>query len=264
MGRQFRAKGDHICLPGVQPAGKRAADCGTMGALRTLKKLDALIFDFDGVVVDNEPVHLRCFQQVLQPLGVELTRADYYARYLGYDDHDCFATVLRDQGRDYTEALLAELTERKTLAIKRAYAESVQPQPGAVELIRSAAAAGLPLAVCSGALRDEIDLAARTVGVADCFRLIVSAADVARGKPDPEGYRLALNRLTGACGRTLAAGRCVVVEDAPAGIQAAKGAGMNVLAVTTSYPAADLAAADRIVNSLADVSLQTLEELIRQ
>ena len=229
-----------------------------------MKNLDALIFDFDGVVVDNEPVHLRCFQEALRPLGVELTRTDYYGRYLGYDDHDCFAAVLRDQGRDHTEALLAELTRRKTQVIKQAYAESVQPQPGAVELIRSAAAAGLPLAVCSGALREEIDLAARTIGVADCFTIIVSADDVAHGKPDPEGYRLALKRLAGACGRKLAAANCVVVEDAPAGIQAAKEAGMNVLAVTTSYAADQLAAADRVVNSLADVSLQALQELIPQ
>jgi len=221
-----------------------------------------LIFDFDGVVVDSEPIHLAGFQQVLAPLGVELTREAYYTKHLGSDDHDCLADVLADSGVHCSQQQLAELIASKTAIVKRAFAESVMPLDGAVELIRAAAAAGVPLGVCSGALRDEIELASRAIGVLDCFSRIVSAEDVNRGKPDAEGYRLVLERLSEATGRRLKAARCVAVEDSPAGIQSAKGAGMKVLAVTTSYPAEALKDARRIVDSLAQVTVSSLDEML--
>jgi beta-phosphoglucomutase len=229
--------------------------------------MDALIFDFDGVVVDSEPIHFAGFRRVLRTAGIELTEEDYYSLYLGYDDHDCFEAVGRNTGVELTDRRIAELTAAKTQWVKQALAETIQPLPGAVELIRAAAAAGVPLAICSGALREEIELASRTVGIDTCIATIVAAEDVARGKPDPEGYLLACRQL----GRTppedgsppaCRPERCVVVEDSPAGIEAGKGAGMAVLAVTNSYPADQLAAADRIVASLADVSLAALEELL--
>ena len=227
-----------------------------------MARIDALIFDFDGIVVDSEPIHLAGFQRVMKGVGVRLTREDYYGKYLGYDDHDCFRIAAADAGVDLAEPRIAELIAAKTEYVRRAFAESIQPLPGAAELIRAAADAGVLVAVCSGALRGEIDLAARTVGVLDCFRAIVAAEDVRRGKPDPEGYLLALDRLSVAAGRTLDAGCCVVVEDAPAGIDASRAAGMKTLAVTNSYPAGRLAAADRVVDSLMDVALADLDELV--
>ncbi len=224
--------------------------------------MDALIFDFDGVVVDSEPLHLKCFQKLLAGRGVELTREAYYSKYLGFDDHDVFTAVMRDSGAACNEQEIAQLIAAKTELIKKVFAESVDPLPGAVELIAGAATNGTPVAVCSGALRDEITLAAKAIGVQEHFIAIVSAEDVRRGKPDPEGFRLALERLRAACRRELAVRQCVVVEDSPAGIEAAKSAGMKVLAVTNSYPAEALQAADRVVDSLADVSVASLEELL--
>jgi HAD superfamily hydrolase (TIGR01509 family) len=225
--------------------------------------MDALIFDFDGVVVDSEPIHLKCFREVLGPVGVRLTSKDYYGKYLGYDDHDCFAAVAADKGLSLGESRIAEMIAAKTALVRQAFAEAIRPLPGAVELIRSAAEAGIPVTVCSGALRDEIELAAKMVGALRHFRLIISAEDVSRGKPDPQGYRLTLRRLTTACGRRVAAGRCVAVEDSPAGIEAAAGTGMRVLAVTNSYPRSRLCQADRVVNSLSEVTIEQLEELCR-
>jgi len=224
--------------------------------------IDALIFDFDGVVVDSEPVHLACFQQILADHGVALSREDYYTKYLGFDDRDCFAAALQAAGKTSTGELISRMTADKTLLVQRAFAESIKPLSGAVELIRSAAAAGVPVGVCSGALRREIELAARTVGALEHFSTIVAADDVQKGKPDPQGYHMALEQLAKISGRKLAAVRCVVVEDAPAGISAAKAAGMRVLAVTNSYPTTELSAADRIVHSLTEVSAASLEELI--
>ena len=187
--------------------------------------MDALIFDFDGVVVDSEPVHLVCFQQVLAVHGLQLTPEDYYGKYLGYDDHDCFLAVLRDQGASANESKITKMIAEKSALVKESFGKAIEPMPGAVELIRSAADQKLAVAVCSGALRQEIELAARTVGVQDCFATIVSAENVPRGKPDPAGYTLTAQKLTELLGQAVRPGRCVVIEDSPAGIDAARAAG---------------------------------------
>lgn len=217
--------------------------------------------DFDGVVVDSEPVHLACFQRVLSEEGMVLTAEDYYAKYLGYDDRDCFLAVARDQGRPLKRPLEA-LIAAKTALVQQALSESIQPLPGAVELIRSARAAGVPVAVCSGALRKEIELASAAVEVLDCFTVIVSAEDVSAGKPDPQGFRLVLERLAAACGRPIRPQCSVAVEDSPAGIAAARAAGMKVLAVTNSYPPQRLQDAQRVVASLTEVNLADLDALV--
>jgi beta-phosphoglucomutase len=224
--------------------------------------MDAVIFDFDGVVVDSEPVHFAGFRDVLATLGLDLKLEDYYDKYLGYDDHDCLLIAARDRGVELSERQIADLTAAKTDLVQRAFRESIQPLPGAVTLIRAIAAAGVPMAICSGALRDEIILAGRTVGVLDCFQAIVAAQDVKRGKPDPQGYLAARSLLARAAGKDLRPRRCIVVEDSPAGIEAARAAGMKVLAVATSYRPNHLAKADRVVASLADVTFAQLQELL--
>ena len=223
--------------------------------------MDAVIFDFDGVVVDSEPVHFARFRDVLASINLELTEADYYDKYLGYDDHDCLLIAAADRGMALSEPQIADLTAAKTKLVQQTFAESIEALPGAVALIRDIHAASVPLAICSGALRDEIILASRTIGVLECFQVIVDAKDVARGKPDPEGYLTAQDKLAQAAGTKLRRQCCVVVEDSPAGIEAGKAAGMKVLAVATSYDTAHLTAADRVVNSLADVTVADLAAL---
>ncbi|MFP4106647.1 MAG: HAD family hydrolase [Phycisphaerae bacterium] len=223
--------------------------------------MDALIFDFDGVVVDSEPMHLAGFQQVLQSVGIEMSADEYYTKYLGYDDHDCLKIASEDKGRPLGEKQIAELTEKKTRLVQQMIRESIKPLPGSVELIRAAHDAGIPLAICSGALGDEVRLASDCIGVLECFQVITPAEDVTAGKPDPEGYRLTLERLRKYHAQPLEPQRCVVVEDSPAGIQSARSAGMNVLAVETSYPPDALQAAARIVHRLTDVTLEDVKEL---
>ncbi len=224
--------------------------------------MDALIFDFDGVVVNSEPIHLATFRSVLQTLGVPLSTEDYYAKYIGFNDHDCFQAALLDAGKPFTEPQLAELIARKTAMVKRAFGESIAALPGACGLIRAAADAGMPVGVCSGALREEIELASRTVGVLDCLKVIVSSDDVTHGKPHPEGYTLAMQRLAQTTHHIITPAQCVAVEDAPAGIHAARDAGMKVLAVTNSFPAEELREANLVVSSLENVTLATLEQLL--
>jgi HAD superfamily hydrolase (TIGR01509 family) len=224
--------------------------------------LDALVFDFDGVIVDSEPIHLECFAKVLLPAGVRLTTEDYYGKYLGFDDHDCFAAALRNNGLPAGEEQIARMVRDKTRLVQETYARNVKALPGSADLIRQAAGAGVPLAICSGALREEIEMAARAIGVRDLFSVLVAARDVRRGKPDPEGYRLALEQLRVATGRPIRAEASLVVEDSAAGIEAARGAGMKVLAVTNSYPPHILKDANRIVASLTDVSLGDLQKIV--
>ena len=116
------------------------------------------------------------------------------------------------------------------------------------------------MGICSGALREEIELAAATVGAAELVGVLVAAEDVSKGKPDPEGYLLALKLLSETTGREIAPERTWVIEDSPAGIDSGKAAGCRVLAVTNTYDRAELNAADRIVDSLSDLQLSQLDE----
>lgn len=218
--------------------------------------MDGLIFDFDGVVVDSEPIHLACFDGVLrEKLGLRLPRDQYYSRFLGYDDRDCFAMILRDLGRESRDRV-EQLIQAKTRRVQEAFQDHLAPMAGAIELIRAAAAEHVPLAICSGSYAVEINLALDRLGVKQLFNAMVTAEDVARGKPDPEGYLLVLKQLGNGRGKPIEARRSWVIEDSPAGIAAAKAAGLRVLAVTNSYDAPVLCAADRVVESLAAVRLR--------
>jgi len=226
--------------------------------------LDALIFDFDGVIVDSEPVHLATFQEVLRNEGIDLSHDAYYEKYLGFDDYDCFKTVGADNGKTFDDAKIRELTAAKTQLVLKTFQTSVRALPGAIELIRRATESGAPMAICSGSLREEIEVASESIGVRDCFQVIVAAEDVHRGKPDPEGYRLAMRQLARFATDGPDPSRTVVIEDSPAGIESASLLGIKVLAVSTSYPAQELSLANRIVESLADVTVADLNAMVEE
>ena len=224
--------------------------------------MDALIFDFDGVIVDSEPVHLATFQEVLRGEGINLSHDDYYEKYLGFDDYDCFKNVGKDYGKPFTQEKINQLTQAKTLLVLKEFQTSVTALPGAIELIKQAAQTGVPMAICSGSLRQEILAASTAIGVRDCFQIIIAAQDVQKGKPDPEGYRLAIQQLAPFAKSGPEPAKTVVIEDSPAGIESAKAIGIQVLAVSTSYPVSELSDADRIVTSLADITPADLNQMI--
>jgi len=224
--------------------------------------MEAMVFDFDGVIVDSEPVHLRGFQKVLDLIGIKLTRDDYYQKYLGYDDRDCFTAVLAEKGMEQTAQQIKAMIEAKSEAVREELATSAPALDGAVELIAAADEAGVPIGVCSGALKEDILLPSRKLGLLEHLMQIVSAEDVRKGKPDPEGYRLALRRLSASAGKDLEPAKCIAIEDSPAGVEAAKTAGMKVLAVTNSYAAEDLQQADKVMDSLRSVTLGSLDVML--
>ena len=223
--------------------------------------LRAIIFDFDGVVADSEPVHCAMFQRVLGELGIYLSSQEYYAEYLGYDDKGCFAAVLKARGRPAPQKLIDELVARKAVV----YLDHIRAHlfifPGIRELVREAAKR-YRLAIASGALRQEIEFILEEAGIRKEFEHITSSEDVTRGKPDPQAFLHALaslNRTTPSNSGRLTPEDCLVIEDSIPGIQAARRAGMKVLAVTNTHPAEDLQAADLVLPSLESVQLQDLE-----
>ncbi|MEW6681433.1 MAG: HAD family phosphatase [Nitrospirota bacterium] len=217
--------------------------------------LRAVIFDFDGVIVDSEPLHFRLFQRLLGEEGVPLTREDYDAIYLGMDDRECFSEALSRNGKTSALPKVPEMIDRKSRMLMAEIAEKPPVLPGAVDLVR-ALAKSVPLVICSGALRREIQAMLEHAGILPCFSGIVSAEDVSHGKPHPEGFTKALALLNRTRNPTppIAPSACLVIEDSLAGIAGAKAAGMRCLAVGNSYPAAALkqAGADRVVATLRD------------
>ena len=223
--------------------------------------LAGVIFDFDGIIVDTEPLHYRAFQEILIPLGLGYSWADYLRGYIGYDDRDAFRNAFFSAGRTLNDAYLEELIKEKGAAFQRIIVSGVLPYPGVLELVR-AIAGTLPLGLCSGALPSDIEPILKHLGIAGFFDVIITAADVRASKPDPESYALAVTGLISAYpDKGIMAGNCLAIEDTPAGIASARGAGLKVLAVTNSYPEEELTGADRIVASLADLDRQTLQLL---
>lgn len=225
--------------------------------------LSAVIFDFDGIIVDTEPLHYRAFQAILEPLGLGYPWEEYVNLYMGFDDRDAFREAFRVHGRALGDHELERLIDRKAAAFQEIISGGVAPYPGVVELIQSING-NVPLALCSGALRCDILPILAGLGLSEVFDVMVTAEEVSASKPDPASYALAVERLAAAfADRGILPGRCIAIEDTPAGIASASGAGIPVIAVTNSYPADRLTGAFKVVDSLAGIGLEDLKTATR-
>jgi beta-phosphoglucomutase len=223
--------------------------------------LQAIIFDFDGVIADSEPLHLRAYQQVLERERIALTREEYYDRYLGFDDSGLFRALAQDRGIAITDDQVDGWIEAKSHVVEELLSGDSVLFPGAAACIQ-ALAARFPLAIASGALTPEISLVLDSAGLAGCFKTIASASDGVRGKPAPDLYLLALAKLCDFA-KVDAAG-CVAIEDSHWGLEAAALAGLRTVAVTHTYPASELTTANLVVNGLREITIPALEALCRQ
>ena len=217
----------------------------------------AVIFDCDGVLADTEPLHLAAFNRVVAPLGIVISDEKYLAEYLGFDDRDAFGHVLRHHGRQATAAVIERLVAAKAELFTTLLESDCRIYDGVREFVRSLGET--PRAVASGARRDEVAIVLRAAGLIDDMRIVVAMEDVAAGKPYPEPFLTALAGLNGS-GTTITPAECLVVEDSVLGVEAARRAGMRCLAVTNSYPAHRLAAADLVVPSLVGLTLADLRQ----
>jgi beta-phosphoglucomutase len=221
----------------------------------------AVVFDFDGVLVDSEPLHYRALRDALQPEGIAVSQDEYVQVYLAYDDRECIRVALERHGQAYDLERVDAVARRKGRLFDMHLAD-VPFFPGARELVTSLAAE-FPLAIASGALHAEIEAILSAGNLRAPFTTVVAADDVERTKPDPMPYLEAARRLR-VLAPDLEPRECVAIEDSPAGIASARAAGMTVVGVAHSYPAAKLRGlAHHVVESLGELSVTSLRAMAR-
>ena len=220
----------------------------------------AVIFDFDGVIANSEPLHCAAFRDVLAAEGVALSEREYYERYLGYDDVGVFRALSQERGLHWDVDRMSALVDRKAVHLEGLERDGSILFPGADQAIRRLAAS-LPLAIASGALRLEILRILNRAGLAQCFGAIVAAEDSPASKPAPDPYVRAVDRLSAAWGQRLAPAECVAVEDSHWGLESARAAGLRTIAVTHTYPASTLGAADLLIDNLDGLTVEELRKI---
>jgi beta-phosphoglucomutase len=221
--------------------------------------LRAIVFDFDGVIANSEPLHFQGYRDVLAEEGLTVTERDYYAQYLGFDDVGAFEAIGRRHGAAWSDAQIKDLVARKAVRLEALERDVSVLFPGAADAIRRAAAA-MPIAIASGARGEEIRRLLQRERLSACFTAIVAAEDTPVSKPAPDPYLRAVTLLAPACGGQLRSSDCVAIEDSHWGLESARAAGLRTVAVTNTYGAAELAA-DVTIASLEAMDLDLLARL---
>jgi len=230
--------------------------------------LRTVIFDFDGVITDSEILHLRAFNRVLAQYGIEITTKDYYKDYLGLTDFECFKLVADKSQLQLDRQGIKNLIKQKTRIFEELAKTEGRIIEGVRDFLKMLRQNNVPMAICSGALLAEIELMLEEARLRPFFAVIVSAEQVKKGKPDPEGFLLTLQKLNRIVSPAKAGiqnhilpNQCIVIEDSHWGLEAAKAAGMHTVAVTNSYDADQLAMAEKIVTQLNELSIVDLQKL---
>jgi len=212
----------------------------------------AVIWDMDGVIADTGPYHFRAWQTVFQKKGVNFTEEDFTANFGQRND----TIIKKTLGEKTPQSEVASIAREKETTFRKLVSRNIKPLPGAIALIRSLNEHGFKIALASSAPMENIQLITGSLGINNCFHTIVSGRDVAEGKPSPQSFLLAAKKLG------VAPQRCIVIEDAIAGVAACKSAGSRCLAVTNTNSREKLNKADLIVDTLEAVKINDLEELL--
>ena len=212
----------------------------------------AVIWDMDGVIADTAPYHLKVWQEVLRKRGVSFTEEDFRHCFGQRND-----TIIRNAlGKEVSQEEIDTIAKEKEAGFRQRIRQNLKPLPGAIKLIKSLAEGGFKLALASSAPIENIQLVIIGLGISDYFHAIITGRDVTEGKPSPQSFLLAAQKLG------IEPKNCVVIEDAVAGVSAAKKAGMRCLAITNTHPRTSLTEADLIVDTLEEVSVNDLERLL--
>jgi beta-phosphoglucomutase len=222
--------------------------------------LRAIIFDFDGVLANTEPLHLRAYQEILAPEGLILTEHEYYARYLGFDDAGAFTAMGADAGRQWTSTDIERLIITKARRLEQLQQNVSVLFPGAADAVRRAAAE-VPVAIASGALGAEVRRVLEREHLLNYFTAIVAAEDTVLSKPSPEPYLRALTQLTSSLSVQIEPHECVALEDSPWGLQSARAAKLRTVAVAQTYDESDLNGADLVISTIGSLNLHHLSQL---
>jgi beta-phosphoglucomutase family hydrolase len=212
----------------------------------------AVIWDMDGVIADTGPYHLKAWQETFSKRGIEFTENDFRHSF-GMRNDAIIPVIL---GKEIMREEIDRISYEKEAVFRRLIGGDIKPLPGVIALMKSLAEAGFKMALASSTPRENIRLVTGSLGIEKYLESIAGAEDVQRGKPDPQVFLLAAEGL----GVKLE--NCIVIEDAVAGVTAARRAGMRCLAVTTTHPRGSLREADLIVDSLEEVSVDDIERLL--
>ena len=219
-----------------------------------LNKNKAVIWDMDGVIADTAPYHFRAWQEVFGKLGTSYTEDDFRRNFGKRND-----TIIRNiLGSEISPSEIEAIAADKEESFRKRARENIKPLPGAIELLQSLNKRGFSQALGSSAPIENIKLVTRELDIEGFFQVIVSGREVKEGKPSPQGFLLAAARLG------VRPQDCVVIEDAMAGVTAAKQASMSCIAVTTTNDSTQLAEADLVVDTLEKVSVSDLASLLNR
>jgi beta-phosphoglucomutase len=210
----------------------------------------AILFDFDGVIVNSEPLHYRGFQQIFAAEGITLTDDEYYRELIGFDDLNAFRHYYGKLNRPLDTQTLVRLATAKADAVQFMIDQKLFAALPGVDAFVRAIAGKYPMAICSGALRAEIERMLDGIGLRKFFPIIVAAEDVAIGKPNPMGYLKTVELISRRIGTPLTPADCLVIEDAPTVIRSVTAAGFKTVGVATSYGLDDLRHATYAVKDL--------------
>lgn len=226
--------------------------------------LKAVIFDFDGVLVDSEKLHLQAFNSVLAKYKIQISTDEYFEHFLGLSDREFFEAINnREKNLALTHMQFKKLLQAKTEAFKNLAVTHAPVIAGVPEFIKMLSANKIPMAIGSGALLPEIEMLLKGANLRNFFDVIVSAEQVKKGKPDPECFVLALELLNKKIRPSINPQDCIVIEDSHWGLEAAGKAGMHTIAVTNSYPADQLKPADKVVGNLGELTIGDLQSICR-
>jgi len=222
--------------------------------------LKAIIFDFDGIIADTEPIHLEAFRIVLKEMKIELSDQDYYSKYLAFDDKTLFRKIIEDNGKDHEITVINNLIDKKHILITEFFTSQISLFPGFedfLELVKNRYA----LSIASGALKSEIEFILNKFNLLSEFKIIIAADEVINCKPHPEPFIKALKKLNDIHDDEIKPTECLVFEDSNYGVQAAKAAGMNCIGITNSYDRNTLKKADLLVDSFKELNIDIIESL---
>ena len=219
--------------------------------IETGNELEAVLWDMDGVIADTGPYHLSAWQEVFQKRGFNYSD-EVFQRNFGKRNDTIVRSIIGDSA---SSAEVDAITAEKEVVFRQKAAAKLKPFPGAIELLKSLREYGVRIALASSAPIENIQLVIQDLGIDNCFAVIVWGREVTEGKPSPQGFLLAAQRLG------VEPENCVVIEDSVAGVTAAKRAGMRCVAVTNTHPRKGLMEAELVVDSLETVSVADLAGL---
>lgn len=228
--------------------------------------LKVILFDFNGVIINDEPIHLKLIEEILLGENLRPSVAEFQQVCLGRSDRACLREILSRRGRVVSDEYLDKLIESKTQGYRQRL-EKLEVLPIYPEIkgfLPKLQEKGFKIGLVTGALRSEVNLVLEQAGITNYFSVIVAADDVKASKPQPDGYLLAVERFNRLDFNVrLQPSECLVIEDTPAGIQAAKKAGMQVVGIANTYPFHFMQRmANWAIDYLSDLELERVEEVL--